>query len=114
MNDAEFKARRSHLASQNVMTANNPPADDVAGLTDYYVEQLTTEFMEGLYDSPDRIQEFIMEGDYDDSNLMLIFQCMSDILQLPNMLTVHAMQEALRAYLDTQTTKKAEEHVENI
>ena len=119
MNNEEFKARRLHLTNQNVMTANNPPADDVASLTDYYVEQITKELMEDLYNSPDRIQEYIMEGEYENTNLILIFQCLSDVLKIPNLVTINplsifALLEALKTYLDAQTTKKAEEYVESI
>lgn len=114
MTDEEYIARRSHLASQNVMTADNPPADDLQALQEEYTQQCYERLLDGLWDDSERIQEYIMEGDYENTHLKLVFQKISDIMKTPGNLTSFSVAKAVDIYLRAEVFKEAEEHVNGL
>ena len=115
MNDKEFIARRAHLASQNVMTADNPPADDVQALTEQYIEQYTDRLMEDLYETPERIQEYILETSYENTKLLLLCEKLGEILYAPP--TPAVIAEFIAAadnFFAERITAEAKTYVENL
>ena len=114
MNDEEFIARRAHLASQNVMTADNSPADDVAGLEEYYIEQKTAELMEGLYQDPERMQEYVLESHYENTNMLTVFGLFGDMMELPTTKNVIDFLSASGTFFEEAVKKETTDYVENL
>jgi len=114
MNDSEFIARRAHLASQNVMTADNPPADNVAGLEEYYIEQKTAELMENLYENPARLQEYILESDYEFTLMHKFCKHLGKFMLSLETGTIMEFLSASSNFFEEAVKKEATDYVENL
>ena len=114
MNDSEFIKRRSHFNSINPQTADYPPADDIAGLTDFYVEEVTARLMENLYNSPERIQEYLVESDYEFTAMYRFATTLGTVLADPALQNMNRFLGLAREFFELSVQKEARDYVEGL
>lgn len=84
MTNEEYKSRRSHLRSINPHTADCPPADELQTLQEQYIEDRAFELRQNLYDSPERLQEYILESPLESTSMLEMCRHLGKIMMFPS------------------------------
>lgn len=111
MTDDEYCNRRAHLRSINVYTADCPPDDELAALEERYIEQITEEKMENLYESPERIQEYILESDYENTRMLHACSSLGRAIQSRSATCADITLKLFNTFFENAVKKEATDYV---
>lgn len=115
MTDDEYRSRRAHLRSINVHTADCPPDDELAVLEERYIEQITEERLKDLCGDHDRIQEYILESDYENNYFRLVCVGMAHLLSGDDTKATYAtFKRVLTSFFEEAVKQEAIDYVEGL
>lgn len=114
MNPEEYKKRRAHLGSINVQIANCDPSDELEALRERFIEERTSELMEGLYQDPERMQEYILESHYENTNMLAVCGLFGDMMLLPSTKNVIDFLSASGTFFEEAVTNVAMEEEQDL
>ena len=114
MTEDEYKKRRSHFRSINVMTADCDPEDELAELRNRFIEERAQELLRDLYDTPERMQEYILESPYENTCMLKMCEHLGNILQFPSSSSVIEFLGASGTFFEEATMNEAIEQESNI
>lgn len=107
MTEEEYRHRRSHLRSIDPQTADAPPADELEALRGIFIEERTEELMEGLYQDPIRLQEYVLEAQYENTKLMKAITTLGEAINQPSALKTAIGVTFLKDFFEEAVTQSA-------
>lgn len=114
MTEEEFLSRKKYLSKVNPQTADCPPEDEIAALKERFIDQLVEEEMSDLYEHPDKIQEYFMEANYDNTNLMIFFSWFTVFLNKATDTRIEQTLMSAALFLEEAVSNKFTEYVEEL
>jgi hypothetical protein len=114
MTEEEYKKHRALLQSINPMTANCPPGDELYALRERFIEERTSELLEGLYSSPERIQEYILETPYENTKLLTVCSLLGKAIAQPNALKNSITLSYFKDFFEEAVTQEAIKYEEDL